>query len=205
MAWTAEAENMKTIMVLLAAGLSRRFGAENKLLWKFNGVPLYRYTLDRLAALEDEESILLVMTNTPEIQKECEERTILWAASPHASEGISHTIRAAAELAQEHQAEACAFFVADQPTLKLNTMKSFLRFCRQNQAELACVEAEGQRGNPTWFGRQWFPALCALQGDVGGRRILSQHAKQVLLFSVERSELTDIDRPPCGVQNIHLK
>lgn len=205
MAGDAEAEGMKTLLVLLAAGLSRRFGAENKLLFEINGVPLYRHALDRLAALQDEETILLVMTNTPEIQKHCDERAIWWANSPRASEGVSHTIRAAVLLAQKQEMDACAFFVADQPALELSTMKRFLYFCRQNRSELACVTAEGQRGNPAWFGKQWFPALCALQGDVGGRRILSQHAKQVLLFPVERSELTDIDRPPCGVQNIHLK
>lgn len=199
MAWNAETEAMKTLLVLLAAGLSRRFGAENKLLFEIDGVPLYRHGLDRLAALQNEENTLLVMTNTPEIQKDCDERAIWWARSPRASEGISHTIRTAVMLAQERGMDACAFFVADQPALKLNTMKRFLRFCQKNQAELACVAAEGQRGNPAWFGKQWFPALCALQGDGGGRRILSQHAKQVLLFPVERSELTDIDRPPCGV------
>ncbi len=192
-------------MILLAAGLSQRFGAENKLLFEIDGAPLYRHVLDRLAALQNTENVLLVMTNTPEIQKDCSERAIRWAGSPYASDGVSHTIRAAVTLAQEQNMDACAFFVADQPALELSTMKNFLTFCRQNRAELACVTAEGQRGNPAWFGKQWFPALCALQGDVGGRKILSQHAKQVLLFPVERSELTDIDCPPCGVQNIHLK
>lgn len=186
---------MRVCLVLLAAGLSRRFGAENKLLYELDGKPLYRHTLDKLIALRDGETEVLVMTNTPEVQAFCGAHEIRWLASPQAAEGASQTIRTAVAAAGD--ADACVFFVADQPRLKLTTLQGFLKLCREREAGLACVAAEGQRGNPAWFGRAWFGALSALTGDVGGRKVLLQNAKQVLLFPAERAELTDIDRPPC--------
>lgn len=188
---------MRVCLVLLAAGLSRRFGAENKLLYPWEGKPLYRHTLDKLLAVREKHTDVLVMTNTPEVQRYCEEQNVRWLASPNAAEGVSHTIRAA--VAGAGDADACVFFVADQPRMKQTTIQNFLRFCVERETELACVAAGGHRGSPVWFGRRCFPALSALTGDVGGRTILSQHSKQVLLFLAEQAELTDIDRPPCEV------
>ncbi len=188
---------MKKVMILLAAGLSRRFGEENKLLYPLEGKPLYRHVLDKLVDLQDEEIALLVMTNTAEIQADCDAHGIHWSDSPLAAEGVSNTIRRAVEQAQEMQAEACIFFVADQPWLQKETIQGFLAFCQRQEASLACVAADDRRGNPVWFNKCWFSALYELKGDTGGRKILSQHAKQVLLFPAEQAELTDIDCPPC--------
>lgn len=135
----------KKLLVLLAAGFSRRFGPENKLLYELDGLPLYRHTLDKLAALRDEETDVLVMTNTPEIQAYCTENGLCWSPSPEAAEGIAATVRAAVEQAETKRASACVFFVADQPKLKLSTMRGFLRFCTEQGAALACVKAPAGR------------------------------------------------------------
>ena len=44
---------MKPALVVLAAGASRRFGTENKLLQPLFGKPLLCHTLERAAALPD--------------------------------------------------------------------------------------------------------------------------------------------------------
>ena len=187
----------KKLLVLLAAGFSRRFGPENKLLHELDGLPLYRHTLDKLAALRDEETDVLVMTNTPEIQLYCTENGLCWSPSPEAAEGIAATVRAAVAQAEEKRASACVFFVADQPKLKLSTMRGVLRVGTEQGAALACVKAPTGRGNPVWFGKRYFGALSALRGDVGGRSILAQHSKEVLFYPAEQAEVTDIDTPPC--------
>ena len=187
----------KKLLVLLAAGFSRRFGPENKLLYELDGLPLYRHTLDKLAALRDEETDVLVMTNTPEIQVYCTENGFCWSPSPEAAEGIAATVRVAVAQAEEKQSCACVFFVADQPKLKLSTMRGFLRFCTEQGVALACVKAPEGRGNPVWFGKRYFGALSALRGDIGGRSILAQHSKEVLFYPAEQAEVTDIDTPPC--------
>lgn len=195
---------MRKLLILLAAGLSRRFGPENKLLYDWNGVPLYRNALDKLAALRDAETDVLVMTNTAEIQRDCMQRHIPWAPSPEAEEGIGATIRAA--MAWAERWDACVFFAADQPRLRHSTIADFLSCCEKNGAELACVETNGvMRGSPAWFARRYFSDLASLQGDTGGRRILSQYAKEVLLYPVEQTELTDIDIPPCNAKKYPLK
>lgn len=186
---------MRAVLILLAAGLSRRFGPENKLLSRVEGKPLYRHTLDILEGLRDGETQVLVMTNTPAIQDWCRRRGIPWGASPRAAEGISHTIRAALALAGT--AEGYVFFVADQPRLRESTVRRLLETCRRESPAAACLAWGGQRGNPVWFSAALRPELEALEGDTGGRAVLERRLERVLFIPADREELEDIDLPPC--------
>lgn len=188
---------MTAALILLAAGGSRRYGRENKLLAAVEGKPMYRHILDRLIALRDGETPVLVVTNTPEIQACCDEAAVPWAASPNWEEGISASIRAGLEHAPP--ARAYVFFVADQPKLETDSIRGFLSECRSAGAELGCVAAEGRWGNPAWFDRRYVPALLALRGDAGGKQILRKNPEKVHLVPVKREELEDIDLPSLDI------
>jgi len=186
---------MTKTLILLAAGLSRRYGAENKLLAMVEGQPMYRHILDKLERLRDGKTALLVMTNTPEVQADCTARKIEWRESPRAAEGIAQTIRCALEYAPE--TDAYVFFVADQPKLKEATIRRFLHRCETSDKGLGCLCSREGRGNPAWFHRRYLPALRALAGDQGGRTILERHPGDLLLCGAEAGELEDIDVPSC--------
>ena len=83
---------MKIHWILLAAGLSRRFG-ENKLLYPVNGKKLYRYSLERMAALaEKRQERLAVVTSHEAIRQELagEKAEVIW--NPKAETGIASSI-----------------------------------------------------------------------------------------------------------------
>ena len=188
---------MTAALILLAAGGSRRYGRENKLLAAVDGTPMYRYILDRLLTLRDGENSVFVVTNTPEIQAFCDAKGIPWADNPGWEEGISSSIRVGIQ--HVPAAQAYVFFVADQPKLKTDTIRGFLTACREAGAELGCVAAGGHWGNPAWFGRSFVPDLSALEGDTGGKQILRKNAQKVLVFPVKREELEDIDTPSLDI------
>ena len=186
---------MTKTLILLAAGLSRRFGPENKLLSPVAGRPLFRHTLDKLEKFQDPNTRLLVMTNTPEIQAWCQSRGIPWGESPEAHRGISHTIRSALALAGE--TEAYVFFVADQPKLEKTTIRRLLSVCEARHARLGCLVSGERRGNPVWFSADLRPELEQLTGDTGGRAVLKRHWEQAVTLEVNRKELEDVDLPSC--------
>lgn len=188
---------MKAALILLAAGGSRRYGRENKLLAAVDGKPMYRHILDRLISLRDGENAVFVVTNTPQIQAFCDANEVPWSANPDWAEGISSSIRVGVQ--QAPAAHAYVFFVADQPKLEGDTIRGFLTACRRADAELGCVAAEGRWGNPAWFGRNFVPDLSALEGDTGGKQILRKNAQKVLVFPVKRQELEDIDTPSLDI------
>lgn len=189
---------MKIALVLLAAGDSRRFRG-NKLLYEFDGKPMYRYLTDELAA--QEAGIFcrrLVVTQYEEIAaalKSCGYEII---RNRESILGISHSIHLGlAALSSGHDAggeiDAVCFAVCDQPYLKGQTVVRFLRAWQQSGKGLGCVGAGERLGNPSVFSRPYFPQLMELTGDTGGKRIICRHMQDLFVFQADDRELQDID------------
>lgn len=187
---------MNIAVIYLAAGSGRRFGA-NKLLHPYQGKPLYLHGLEKLIRVcsTRENRKLCVVTRYKEILDMMEHFSVAAVDSPDSENGISHSVRAGVEWAETVEpADACAFFVADQPYLSEETMEHFLSRMEQENAQLGCVCCDTHMGNPAWFSSAYFSQLKSLKGDAGGRKILNQHPGQVRLYQVENpEELKDID------------
>lgn len=184
---------MKISLIYLAAGNSRRFGS-NKLLYELDGKPLYRHLLDRLVRLciRRPEWEVAVVTQYPVIYDELVKSNIPVVFSPDSYKGASYSVRTGLKAAAD--AQACAFFVADQPYFTEKSAEAFLETMEKNQAGLGCVACGERTGNPAWFSRQYFPELLELKEDQGGRRVLKKHPEEILYFPVaEERELQDMD------------
>lgn len=214
-----EQEIAKKHIIYLAAGNSRRFGT-NKLLCEFEGKPLYRHGLDMLEALcpERGDCFLTVVSQYREILDYAKKQGDTTVYSPDSIKGMSYTIRAAIEgLGEVAERDFLMFVVADQPYLSRNTVERILE--KASETESACVEkvvaAEGScieetamaeridavsasyqgiPGNPVMFSARVIPALLALKGDEGGRKVIGNCAC-VYVEAGEKRELYDIDTP----------
>lgn len=186
----------KTAMIYLASGNSKRFGEENKLLKKIGTKPMYRYGLDRLVDIckSCENCEIVVVTQYEEIIKEAYESIVRTTFCPESKYGISWSIKAGIKAAKD--ADYYAFFVADQPDMKRETIEGFLSFMVDGDCELGCVRTEENLGNPVWFSKKYKKELLSLTGDCGGKKILKKHIENARFFKVlEESELCDIDYP----------
>ncbi|MCQ2458269.1 MAG: nucleotidyltransferase family protein [Clostridia bacterium] len=175
--------------VLLAAGFSVRYGSD-KLAELIGGIPMYRHTADILLRLSCEGlcTARLVTRGTlpvpPGIQA---------VPNPAAAEGIASSVRAGILSLPDDGAPA-AFFAADQPYLKEETIRGFLRAWQSCGHGILRCESGGVPGNPVIFDRRYFPELLALRGDTGGRQVLRAHPEDIALYHVpDGKELTDID------------
>ncbi len=198
---------MNIAVIYLAAGSSRRFGS-NKLLHPFEGKPLYLHGLEKLIRVcgSRENRKLCIVTRYGEIRDRLRDLPVAVVDSPDSERGISWSVRAGVEWAERtgsFGADACAFFVGDQPYLSEETMERILSRMELESAELGSVSCNGDMGNPTWFSSSYFSQLKALDGDMGGRKILKQYPDKVCLYQVENpEELKDIDIPEdCSQQN----
>ena len=105
---------MKTYIIYLAAGNSRRF-KEDKLHALFKGKELYLYGIDTLKQLLKYRNDLeiIVVSNTIDIQ----EKYIHSYKSPLSERGISYSIKAALNHINQDDDYQMMFMVADQPYL----------------------------------------------------------------------------------------
>jgi molybdenum cofactor cytidylyltransferase len=100
---------------------------------------------------------------------------------------------AAALNALPHSVEAAIFAPVDQPFLD-SLLLHRLRNAWQAGADLVAPAVEDeQRGAPALFDRRYWGELLALQGDVGGRRVLAAHGGEVATVAALAHWLRDVD------------
>ncbi len=183
-------------VIYLAAGASRRFGAD-KLLAEYNGKPLFLHGLQTLAAAcaGRTDARLWVVTNTPAIAEAARTLGAGAVPSPHSEQGQSHSIRAGLDAAAPLEAgDFLLFAVADQPRLRPQTVGRFLDLAVPGT--WAATAVCGDRvGNPGLFCAALAPELRALQGDRGGRAVLNRRPDRLLRVPCAPEELQDIDTP----------
>lgn len=189
--------------VLLASGFGRRFGS-NKLLYEINGRPMYLHTLEMLQKVSQteiggQEIRVIVVSQYCEIEERARQMGVQTVHNPDAAEGIAASIRYGVQAAAG--AEWIAFFTADQPNLRTDTVSRFLRAAIHSEKTMASVASLGNPGNPTVFHCSWRDELLKLTGDVGGRRIMKCNPDQVFWFEIPAVERCDIDELPFSGEN----
>jgi molybdenum cofactor cytidylyltransferase len=178
--------------ILLAAGFSRRFGA-NKLLQPLaDGVPLALTAARRLrAALLD--VLAVVNPRDPELARLLAEDGFPVTVCPRAQDGLGASLAWAIKYAS--RADAWIVALADMPYIQPQTIARVADAIDQSTA-LAAPVFRGRRGHPVGFGRAHFEALVRLAGDDGARAILHDHAEHVRWLACEDPGiLTDVDTP----------
>jgi molybdenum cofactor cytidylyltransferase len=202
----------KIALILLAAGNSVRFGG-NKLLSVYHGKRMYRHIVDQVEKLAPETfAEKIVVSQYREILKDLVEKGYTAVENPAPEQGISHSIHLglgvvhslreaenesdAASAGRETVVDAVCFAVCDQPDLKAETLAGFIAEWEKSGKTIGCLSHDGIAGNPVIFDVRYTDELCALTGDVGGKRVLRAHPEEVYYHEItDGAELVDIDTP----------
>ena len=212
---------MKIKLIYLAAGNSRRFNsqrmqnteppqseAENKLLYLLDEKPMFRYLFDRLVKVcqRHPEWEMIVVTQYPEIEHQVkalqeneqqgERFPVETVISKDSYKGAAYSVKAGIRAAGD--ADAYAFFVADQPYFTEESVEGFLeKMEREAKVVPGCVTWNGQEGNPVWFPAKYGKELLELEGDAGGRKVFRRYREKAVFYEVSlEKELEDIDYMP---------
>lgn len=196
--------------VIMASGLSRRFGA-NKLLADFCGQPM----LCRAFAATATPGIAarIVVTRSEEVQALCRAHGV--PVLLHSLPGRNDTVRLglSALLEQQPELSGCMFLPGDQPLLRRETVEAMTeRFC-QERPYPAEWQKETEReifrlahrfindpnplvGSPVLFSKRYFSELRILPEGKGGSVLLRKYPERVHnIFIGDRNELLDADTP----------
>lgn len=190
---------MKIDIILMAAGASKRYGKENKLLHDINGKPVFTYALENAVSLrrklKDVIENIIVVSRYDEIEKICSEyENVKYVYNSHSQEGISSSIHEGAEVSGRDN--ALMFMVCDQPNLSIDTLIGFTAGFLASGRTLGAVRSpEGEACNPCIFAPVWRKELSLIQGDKGGKAIINKNIDEVYFYKCENSaELMDIDK-----------
>ncbi len=179
--------------VLLAAGASQRFGAEDKLLADLNGAPVLSHVLKLMSRIDLSQRIAVIGPGAERVMQMCEEAGFEVVINNNAAAGLGSSI--ATGVRRLSNVDAAMFFLGDMPLIKLETTKALLdQYPADSDAAIMAPTYKGRRGHPAIFGRQHFSALAALTGHDGGKDIINANRSQLRLIPVEdQGVVQDID------------
>jgi molybdenum cofactor cytidylyltransferase len=169
--------------ILLAAGLSRRFGEADKIAAPIDGVPLGLHAARLLGAMPFLARI--VVTGPDSLDYAREGFTIVVNAQPE--QGMSHSIRLGVRAARKSGAEAILIALADMPFVRHDHIGHMLD--RYEDAQSIIASRNHAPCPPALFGNAWFHRLEGLEGERGAKALL--HAAK--LITPDPRTLADFD------------
>ena len=153
--------------VIMAAGNAVRFGA-NKLEAELDGKPLIRRAFEAVPAGVFDR--VAVVTQYPAVAALAREFGFEPVRNDRPGDGLSRTVRLGTQALAD--CDGIAFLVADQPLLSASAVRAVVRQWREHPSCIVGAACGTRRGNPNVFPREFFPALCALEGDRGGSAVI---------------------------------
>lgn len=176
--------------VLLAAGSSKRFGADKRLA-NLNGQPMVVKAIQPYLAhiksvyvvLRPNDPVRTVLPSTIEVIE-----------ARDANLGMGHSLAAAA-----NQLSQLGWFLvglADMPWIRRETIFDIVHRVRNTEDAIVRPSFQGVLGHPVGFTGNYLEELRKLTGDVGAKTILTRYASKLVELPVgDDAILRDVDTP----------
>jgi len=181
--------------IVLAAGMSRRMGAQNKLLLPVDGQqPMVRVVVSQ--ALQACEQVVVVLGHEAgRVREALADLPVVFVHNPGYAEGMGGSVSVGARMAAPgHAVLVC---LGDMPGVTAQVMRALAQAGASGAAACRPVH-EGRPGNPVWWAPDQVDALQSLSGDEGARALLANLREQGRLCEVPVETpgvLWDVDTP----------
>lgn len=176
---------------MLAAGYSRRFGADKRRATMADGRSLLAASLTLPCSMLEEVWLVLRPDEAPAgLDLPTDVRVV---QNPASAQGMGHSLAAGAErLLAESNTDAVAIFLADMPSIQRDSLEALIAHSSVNNIVLPSYQ--GKRGHPVLFGRDFWPQLATLSGDTGAKAMLQRNAEAVHIVELDDpGVLQDVD------------
>jgi len=184
--------------ILLAAGLSRRFGRPKQLV-EWRGKPLIVHVAETALASQLREVVVVLGYAALEIRRAlaplAHHQRLRIVFNAEYEEGQASSIRRGVR-ALDPSAEAAMFLTCDQPLLTPALLDALIEAFVRHRPLICYPVYEGGRGSPVIFAAELFPELMGLTGDVGGRVVIEKYRARVHEQRIPSAKpLMDVDTP----------
>ena len=188
---------MKPGIIILAAGDSSRMGTPKQLLM-YAGETLLQRTIHTAQAVA--ETVVVVLG--------AEASTLVRACNPSAGDtystiqnnnwregmGTSVSLGLRTLLDAHPDTHAAIFLLCDQPLVTSDILQQIIALHETTGSPIVAAAYNGTLGVPALFDSSLFPALLALNGTDGARKIIQQHRSYALGVPFPAGAI-DIDTP----------
>lgn len=181
--------------VVLAAGKSARFGAENKLLAELGGRSLIRRVVDAVVASTVSNIVVVCGPDHDRVAHALDGTRAILVRNAHHERGMGSSI-AIGVSALEPVIEGAFIVPGDMALLTAGVLMRLIAEFKENGAHRIVYPAtpSGEQRNPVLWPRRYFAMLSGLSGETGGKRLLTAHISEATAVSFEDlGVLLDVD------------
>lgn len=182
----------RVFAIVLGAGQASRFGSTKQLAAVGDGTMISR-AVEAAAGACGDHTIVVIGHESTAVAKGCEGSPGFLLVNDKHVDGIGTSI-AAAVRGIRHLADAILVTLADQPLVTAAHLGAVVESWSGSADEIIATAFAGTSGPPVLFGSGCFDELANLQGDNGGRRLLSDPRYSVKLVEFEAAAI-DVDTP----------
>ncbi|MEJ2618653.1 MAG: nucleotidyltransferase family protein [Candidatus Thiodiazotropha sp.] len=181
-----------SVGILLAAGSSRRFGANKLLQPMAGGEPMAVMAARHLMGVVP-RGVAVVRADDTELSAALTELGFRVVVNRQSESGMGDSLA----MAVRASIDAGGWLVAlgDMPWIMPQTIAQLVKRLEQG-ASLVAPMYRGQRGHPVGFTARWGKQLVDLSGDRGARQLLIDYSNELeLLPTDDAGVLQDVDCP----------
>jgi len=165
-------KNNKIIKVVLAAGLSKRFGLKNKILEKINGKTLIETILDRLIQIDTNKNNIVVIggNNYNSLKKTLNKYDVKLFYNKNYKNGLGSSVSFIFK--KKINKNGIMFIPGDMPLISIKDFKKLINTFFQKQNKIISPCYKEKIGNPLIIPKIYFNLLKNLKKDEGARKVL---------------------------------
>jgi len=203
----------RTAVILLASGLSRRYGRKDKMLANLGGKPLVEHAGGVIAGLDALVRVAVCPADSKEIGERLIGRFVI-AVNKKPKSGLGHSIAVGVQVALQFKPDAMLIAMGDMPFVEQDVLHNLMSHLG-GHGGADIVHSGGADGvrTPTAFGPATFDALAALDGDDGAKSVVRSGAFSVLgvaapaplLFDIDTKEDLDLARAQLAIREKYAR
>lgn len=182
--------------IILAAGQSRRMGAENKLLADIDGKPMVARVADAVTASRAAPVLAVLGHEADRVRAALSGADVAYAENPNFAEGLSTSLIAGLSALPE-DVDGALVCLGDMPRVDASVIDRLIAAFDPLEGRAICVPTfNGKQGNPILLARRFFGEMGEITGDRGARHLIDGY--QELTCEVEMAGdgvLVDVDTP----------
>ena len=189
----AHKEPVDVHAIVLAAGRSSRMGGPNKLLARFDGVPLIRRIAQ--AATEARTASVTVVTGhqSDRVREALDGLPVRSTHNAEFASGLAGSLKAGID-ALPSSASGALVMLGDMPEVGAADIDRLMAaFVASGGTAIVRATHEGKRGNPVILPRSTFAQIARLEGDTGARAIIESGVAPVIDVEIGRAASLDVD------------
>lgn len=180
--------------ILLAAGFSRRFGEQDKLMHPLNSGATLAEASAKILLQALPHALAVIREENPALQSTLAALGYHVVLSNQENAVMADNLKLGVQAAKHKFPQATAFVIAlaDMPFIQPQTISKIA----DQLASAAIVQPvfDGKPGHPVGFSQRFTHELLAIEGDQGAREILRAHQDEIVFLHCEDDGiLRDID------------